>query len=995
MPADHRELAFEVIIEDHLVEHGGYRRLDPAAFDRGIALWPEETLQFIQATQPEAWARLTDLYKAEAPELFLKELARALETRGSLDVLRHGLRTAGTTLRLAHFRPASGLNPETQRLYAGNRLGVARQVRYATDSESSLDLVLAVNGIPVVTAELKNQLTGQDVKDAIRQYREDRDARVPLLQFKRGALVHFAVDPLVAEMTTRLEGSKTKFLPFNRGRGDGAGNPDNAAGHRTGYLWEEVWQRDALLDILQRFLHLEVEEVKAEDGSGRKAVKERLIFPRYHQLDAVTRLVKAARDEGPGHTYLVQHSAGSGKSNTIAWLTHRLSSLHGKDDAPVFDSVIVITDRTVLDQQLQSTIYQFEHAQGVVARVDPKKAESKSKQLADYLQGKKRIIIVTLQTFPYVLEHLANLQERKYAIVVDEAHSSQTGETAKEMKAVLSGVNINDTDDWEDLLAKSAAARGRRKNLSFFAFTATPKGKTLEVFGRTPHGGGKPQAFHLYTMRQAIEEGFILDVLQHYTTYKAYYKLVKAIDEDPRFPKRAAAVAVKRFLELHPHNIAQKVAIIVEHFRAHTKHKIGGRAKAMIVTGSREHAVRYKLAIDAYLREHRIKDIKALVAFTGTITVDGLEHTEPRMNNGVSESQLPKVFNTPEYQVLIVAEKYQTGFDQPLLHTMYVDKKLSGVHAVQTLSRLNRIHPGKEDTFVLDFQNDRQEILDSFQPFYEATHLAEPSDPQHLYQLENELNGANVYWAAEVEAFCKAYFDPRRSGTEKAHAELYRFLTPSVDRFNTLEEERREDFREKLRAFLKLYQFQAQVVNYHDTQLEKGYTFGRFLYKVLPARPAASRVEFEDELALQYYRLQKLQEGAIQLEPGTGGTVQPPRATGTRKAEDEEVELSQLIERLNDALGTDFTEADRLFFEQIEEDALGNDAITQAAVANTEENFALQFDAALLDLFLSRDDRNDDMLKRFLGDDRFRDLVTIALRKAVYRKSRERAGTQA
>ena len=728
MKADER--AFEESIEGWLLDGGGYEKGDPGAFDAGLGLDPAGLLGFLDATQGEDVAQLVVRYggvRVSAEEELLKRLAAEIDDRGTLDVLRHGVTDLGVSLRLAFFRPAHGLTSELLARYDANRLSVVRQLPYEAGEHKTLDLCLFVNGVPVATAELKNPLMGQDVGHAKGQYRSDRDPRNVLLG--RRALVHFAVDPGEVAMATKLEGRRTRFLPFNLGYGGSAGNPPNPNGHRTAYLWERVWQRDAWLDLLARFVHVEL------PGGGSKAQRRKgaqVIFPRFHQWDAVVRLEADARERGAGEQYLIQHSAGSGKSNTIAWLAHRLSSLHTAADEKVFDKVVVITDRVVLDRQLQETIHQFEHVRGVVEKID-----TDSAQLADALAGERaRIIITTLQKFPFVLDKVAELPQRRYAVIVDEAHSSQTGEAAKDLRAVL-GEGVSDEEllaeaeaddlagevargDGEDFLTRSAAARGRQPNLSFFAFTATPKARTLELFGTPNPVSGNYEPFHLYTMRQAIEEGFILDVLASYTTYDTYFRIEKAITGDPEYEKPRAQAAIARFVTLHPHNLAQRAEVIVEHFRNQTARKIAGRAKAIVVTSSRLHAVRYKQALDRYVREKGYEDVHTLVAFSGTVIDEGAEFTEPGMNR-FPESQTPKQFEQGDYQVLVVAEKFQTGYDQPLLHTMYVDKPLKGLHAVQTLSRLNRIHPEKTGTFVLDFRNEVEEIQKAFEPYYGRT----------------------------------------------------------------------------------------------------------------------------------------------------------------------------------------------------------------------------------------------------------------------------------
>ncbi|HHR84996.1 MAG TPA: type I restriction endonuclease subunit R, partial [Candidatus Acetothermia bacterium] len=840
MPGQHTEQAFETAIEHHLAAAGGYEKGDREAFDPERGLFPQDVIAFIQETQPGEWEYLAGIQKEKAEETLLDDLCRALDSEheGCLSVLRHGFKCFGRLFRVAYFAPASGMNPETQRLYAANRLTITRQLRYSNRHGNTLDVTLSLNGIPVATAELKNPMTAQTWRHAVTQYKNDRDPNDQIFRFKKRTLVHFAVDTDEVYMTTRLSGRTTRFLPFNKGCAGGAGNPENPSGYKSAYLWEEVLQRHSFLDILARFIHLQIEEKKL---GNKKVKRETMIFPRYHQLDCVRKLVADARERGTGTNYLVQHSAGSGKSNSIAWLAHRLASLYDEKDEKIFDSVIVVTDRVVLDQQLQHTIYQFEHKQGVVQKID-----INSTQLADALSSGVPIVITTLQKFPFVTEKIGELPKRRYAVIVDEAHSSQGGETATELKGVLAGATIKEEvrakaeeeglPDYEEEILKTMAKRGHQPNISFFAFTATPKYKTLEVFG-IPGVDGKPQPFHLYSMRQAIEEGFILDVLQNYTTYKTYYRLIKSIEDDPKVDKRKAAQALARFMSLHPHNIAQKTEVMVEHFRHFTMHKIGGKAKAMVVTSSRLHAVRYKQAFDKYIAEKGYKGIKTLVAFSGTVIdpdIRDVEYTEVSMNKGIREKELPERFGTEEYQVLLVAEKYQTGFDQPLLHTMYVDKRLAGIQAVQALSRLNRTHPGKEDTFVLDFVNEPDEILEAFQPYYEQTLIGDRAKPQQLYELQAKLDGQQVYYKAEVEEFCKVFYKPKRDQTPADHARMNACIDPAVGRYKELEEEVREEFRKTLVAFRNLYSFMAQIIPFQDTDLEKLYSYVRFLLTKLP-----------------------------------------------------------------------------------------------------------------------------------------------------------------
>lgn len=1003
-----KEEDFESAIEAVLLA-GGCISISKDTYDAEKAIFPPTILDFIHTTQPKEWAKLEALHGTNTEATILKDLTHWLDTHGTLAVLRNGFKCYGRTLRVAYFKPAHGMNPELAAQYAANRIGVTRQLRYSLRNTNELDLVLSINGIPVVTAELKNPMTGQTVTNAIAQYQQDRDHREPLFEFKRRALVHFAVDTEQVFMTTRLAGSATHFLPFNKGLNGGAGNPPDPAGraYRTAYLWEEVWQRDSLLDIFARFMHLQVEEKRTDDG--RKIKKETMIFPRYHQLRAVRELEDAARTEGPGHNYLVEHSAGSGKSNTIAWLAHRLASLHDAADRKVFDSVIVITDRRVLDRQLQDTIYQFEHRQGVVQKID-----EDSRQLAEALTNSVPIIISTLQKFPFVARQLARMAEargedadgvlptRRCAVIIDEAHSSQSGETATDLKEVLGGHVLREEaaryaadEGVENLdeLYRSMAKRGRQANLSFFAFTATPKHKTLAVFGRN-EAGKAGQPFHRYTMRQAIEEGFIMDVLKNYTTYATYYKLVKASEDDPNVERKQAARALARFMRLHPYNIAQKTEVMVEHFNAATRHKIGGKAKAMVVTGSRLEAVRYKLAFDTYIRDKGYNWIKTLVAFSGEVVDDelpGKTWTEVGMNGGVRESELPEKFDSPEYQVLLVAEKYQTGYDQPLLHTMYVDKRLAGIQAVQTLSRLNRMHPLKEDTFVLDFVNDREEIKEAFKQYYEGAEMGEEADPNQMYAIKAELDASGIYLLEEVQRFIGIYFKPKQRQSPADHQAMNAALDPAVDRFTALQEEDEEEaelWRGKLNAFRNLYAFLSQVIPYQDSDLERLYTFLRFLSSKLPKRTTGQRYSFDDEVRLEYYRLQKISEGSISLRDGKAEPLDGPREVGSGASHDEDVPLSSLIEVINERFGTDFTDADQLFFDQIIEAAIEDGSLREAASVNPEEKFALLFSGLLETLFIERMEQNEDIFARFMNERDFQSLVSEWISRKVYAKFR-------
>ena len=989
------EAAFETFIVDHLTAHGGYAALAPSGYDPVLGLFPAELLTFVRVTQPKIWNKLASIHGDKLGDNLLAAFDKATVHEGVLKILRHGFKFYGETVKVATFRPAHGLNPEVEALYAANRLAVVRQVHHdPKEPTHSIDLVLVLNGIPVVTAELKNAMTHQTAADAVRQYQR-RDPEAPIFRFKRRALVHFAVDSDEARMSTRLERTATRFLPFNRGQGTGAGNPAEPGKHRTFYLWEETWRRDSLLDILARFIHLEVDD---------ETKKERMIFPRYHQLDCVRRLIAAAKVKGAGSNYLVQHSAGSGKSNSIAWLAHHLASLHDTEDRKVYDSVVVLTDRRVLDQQLQGTIYQFDHKEGVVRRIQ--EGQGKSKQLAEALTEGSPIIICTIHSFGAVAEKLESIPSRRYAVIVDEAHSSQSGDMAANVKEILSAAAIAakfeeeaaDRDPLDHPALRAALARGPQSNLSFFAFTATPKFKTLELFG---HKGadGKPRPFHLYSMRQAIEEGFILDVLRGYTTYKSYFRLVKAVADDPELDKKKASRALARFVSLHPTNIAQKTEVIIEHFRSCVAKRLGGKAKAMVVTGSRLHAVKYKLAFDRYIADNGYTDVGALVAFSGGVTdpdnpaTRDRPYTEPEMNRDrttgreLKESELPRAFGGDAYNVLIVANKYQTGFDQPLLCAMYVDKRLAGIQAVQTLSRLNRTHPGKEETFILDFVNEREDILAAFQDFFESTTTSEPLDPQRLYELQSQLDAALVYHRSEVDHFAQIFFKPRASQVAADHARLNAAVAPAVDRFKALDTEPADTFRNQLQAYCNLYSFLAQIVPFSDLDLEKLYAFGKKLLSFLPNDRGGPPIDLGDDVALKYYRLQKEAEGTLKLAADGEGIVYGPTDTGTAKPRDDKEKLSRLIDLVNDRFGTNFDAQDLL--DGVRDQLAADPELAQAARANDRKNFefvgAPAFEGALID----RHAKHGDFIDRLFSEEEILRFIRARMLDDIYKTLRE------
>lgn len=1024
--AGHTETDLERGIEYGLLQTKRYAKGDPKAYDAALALFPDDVIAFIRASQPVRLEQLEAMLKERTTATVLDSLTKELASKGTLGVLRHGFKCYGKTLRLAYFKPNSSMNPEAAARYAANRLTVTRQVEFVSSvlkrpdggkRKCIIDVVIAINGLPVVTAELKNQLTGQRAEDACKQYVTDRDGRDLLFRFKERALVHFAVDPDEAWMTTELKGSDTIFLPFNRGHNFGAGNPPVAGNWKTHYLWDGVLEADSLLDILQRFMHLDVSERTVQTPSGPRTVRrETMIFPRYHQLDAVRQLVGHARQHGSGHNYLIQHSAGSGKSNSIAWLAHRLASLHDGNDEKVFHSVVVITDRRVLDQQLQNTIYQFEHKTGVVEKID-----ENTQQLARALTNGTPVIISTIQKFPFISSAIKTMEakgeslaletrNRRFAVIVDEAHSSQSGETVKALKGILNKDGIADAiasqidDEEDDDLSEAAKAairqevlqRARQPNLSFFAFTATPKYKTKAVFDEPGPSGASP--FHEYTMRQAIDEGFILDVLENYTTYKRFFRLVKQVDSDPDVPKKAAAKALGQYLELHPVNVGQIVAVIVEHFRLKVMHELGGRAKAMVVTGSRLSAVKYKQAFDAYIREHSYHGIRALVAFSGTVDdpdASGTSFTEVRMNDGLPERELPERFGGDDYRVLIVAEKYQTGFDQPLLQTMYVVKKLAGVQAVQTLSRLNRTAAGKTRTFVLDFKNDEADIFKAFKPYYEATPVGENADPHKLNELHHKLLKPAVFTPIDINEFSEVWFKKRREPTGQDHRIMNAVLDRAVERFKNLHEPLQEEFRGQLTAFRNLYSFLSQIMPYFDDGLEQLYAFLRNLAPKLPRPGDGSKFTLDDDVALKFFRLQQVGEGTIDLSDGEADPLKGPTDVGTAREKDTEVALSTLVNNLNDKFGTDFTEADQLFFDQVRATAENNEKIVEAAQANNLSNFSAFFGRILDDLFIQRMEGNDQIFNRVMSDKQFRTVAQAHLARDVYERIRGDMGTDA
>jgi type I restriction enzyme R subunit len=977
----HQEISFETEICQHLANHGWlYAEGDATAYDRAHALFPADVLAWVQATQPKAWETLTKNHGTQAAETLLNRLRDQLEQRGTLDVLRHGIELLGLKqpLKLAEFKPALAINADILARYAANRLRVIHQVRYSLHNENCIDLVLFLNGLPVATVELKTDFT-QSIGDAIDQYRFDRLpkpkglAAEPLLAFPRGALVHFAVSNSEVHMVTKLAGPATAFLPFNQGDNGAAGNPVNPqGGHRTAYLWEKVWARESWLEIIGRYLIAQ---------RNKKQQIETTIFPRFHQLDVTRDIQAAVLKDGPGGKYLIQHSAGSGKTNSIAWTAHFLAELHDAQNKKVFDSVLVVSDRTVIDSQLQEALFDFQRTTGVVATITNKDG-SKSSKLAEALSGDKKIVVCTIQTFPFAIEavrELAATQGKRFAVIADEAHSSQTGEAAAKLKAVLSQKEFDEFNDGgevstEDILAAQMAVRASDTGITYAAFTATPKNKTLELFGTRPDPtqpaapGNLPAPFHVYSMRQAIEEGFILDVLQNYTSYKLAFKLAhEGADYDEKAVERGAALkGIMNWVRLHPYNISQKVQIVVEHFREFVIPLLSGKAKAMVVVGSRVEAVRWQLAIDKYIKDQGYK-IGTLVAFSGEVNdkesgPDGFTEHSKTLNPNLKGRDIREAFKGDEYQILLVANKFQTGFDQPLLCGMYVDKRLAGIQAVQTLSRLNRAHPGKDTTYVLDFVNDPEEVLAAFKTYHTTAELAATTDPNLVFNLRAKLDAAGHYDDFEVDRVLAAELKP-----DARQSELLAALEPVRDRLmkrykvaqEALEaakakqdDKAAEDaqnelnalilFKSDLGAFIRLYTFLSQIFNYGNTAIEKRAIFYKRLLPLLEFGRERESIDLS-KVVLTHHHLKNLGKQGMPFSDGDKPLLDPITGTGSGRVQEKETALLyEIIAKLNDLFDGELTEQDKLVYvnQVIKGKLLESEKLQQQAANNSKNQFA-------------------------------------------------------
>lgn len=1009
----HKEISFEDEVCEHLAAHSWlYTPGDAAHYDRARALYPPDLIAWVRESQPKAWEALTKTHGPTAEATLLDRVRRQLDDRGTLDVLRHKIEIIGVRqpVSLAQFRPAMGMNPEIVRLYDANRLRVVRQVRYSTANENCIDLVLFLNGIAVATVELKTDFT-QSIVDATDQYKYDRlpkpkgSASVPLLSFPSGALVHFAVSNREVQMTTRLAGPATVFLPFNKGDDGGAGNPPNPDGHRTAYLWEEVWRRDSWLEILGRYL-----------VTRRNAKKEvsKIIFPRYHQLDATRKLVAQVLAEGAGGKFLIQHSAGSGKTNSIAWSAHFLSELHDAADNKVFSAVIVVSDRKVIDSQLQDALFDFQRTSGVVATIKSE-GTAKSKQLAEALDGGKKIIVCTIQTFPFALKVVrerAATQGKRFAVIADEAHSSQTGQAAGKLKELLSPEELEDLNDggevsYEDVLNAQMSARAGDRSVTYVAFTATPKAKTLELFGRRPdptRPAGEdnlPAAFHVYSMRQAIEEGFILDVLKNYTPYKLAFRLANGGKEwDEKEVERDTALkGIMRWVRLHPYNISQKVQIVVEHFRENVGPLLDGKAKAMVVLGSRQEAVRWQLAVNAYIRERGYK-LGTLVAFSGEVkdkesSDEPLTETSAKLNPGLRGRDIRDAFEEADFQFLLVANKFQTGFDQPLLCGMYVDRRLAGIQAVQTLSRLNRAHPGKDTTYVLDFVNSSEEILKAFSQYYETAELDDVTNPNVIFDVRAKLDASGHYDDFEVDRVAKAELNPASK-----QSDLFAAIEPVADRLLKkyaaakkawTEAKARDDeaatkaafeemgalelFKNDLGVFQRLYSFLSQIFDYGNSDIEKRYIFYHRLAPLLKFGREREGVDLS-QVTLTHHALRK--EAQRNLTVG-----EAPKLSGMSEAgsgsvnEKEKARLAEIIERVNDLFGADTTDDDKLNYVNgfLKSHMLASEELKLQAMNNTRAQFdnSPTLRREFMDAVMDSDAAFNSMSRKVLASDALRE----------------------
>lgn len=1004
---DTSEKRFEQDIETYFLNHD-FRKVLPSTYDKEKMLFLDVLEEFVSTTQPKAWARYTKLYGASALDKLSRRVNTAISETNVLDVLKKGIKDMGIEIKLCYFKPSSNLNQDLVKLYEGNICGITRQFPYSKNNSNTIDTVLSINGIPLFAFELKDQLKGQDVNNAMRQWKEDRDPKEPIFKFGQRFLCYFAVDLYDAFMTTELKGEYTRFLPFNQGSNGagnpgGKGNPKNDIGYPTSYIWERVFSRDSMLDLIAKFITITEDK---EEKNGKTYTTKKIIFPRYHQYDVVNKLLDDVKENGAGHNYLIEHSAGSGKSNSIAWIAYRLASAFDKDDKYVFDSVIIVTNRIVLDSQLQDTINSFDHRAGLVECITQKKG---SRGLVDAINDKKKIIICTIQKFLYAYKDFDNLKGRNFAVIIDEAHQGQSGESARTLRSSLidiekekktfaeeNDMNPDAIEETEELL--NVLGQGHHENQSFFAFTATPINKTLELFG-TSVGGEKKKPFHTYSMRQAIEEGFILDVLSTYVTIKEAFKLITSTEDNPELLEEKAKRALFKYYKQHEFTISQKVDMIMDNFLNNGRKKINGHGKAMIVTDSRQSAVLYYQAVKEYLSKHpdETKGCGVLVAFSGKVKFDGddTEYIEAEMNEYPdgkkinSDAKFRKAFKSDDFNIMVVADKYQTGYDEPLLHSMFVDKKLKGVNAVQTLSRLNRTCPFKNDTFVLDFANTSDSIKESFQPFYEETTLVGSSDVNRVYDLRSKLNEFAIFNDEDIDKFyaiMKVNSDKKKQD-DSAIGKLVSVMKPAVDSYADLDDDKRLLARDTMMKFIRSYGFVTQLVRINDEDLFKDYLYISHLIRLLP-KTQYPVFDLTGKVSLEYAKLKETFKGAIELEK-EGGEVVPGKGTKPTKKSNKTDTLERIVEKVNEKYQDDFSTADKVALDSVFQMLMGDPVVKKKLTEYAKTNdaqmfiksiFPKEFERVLVECYT----KNDDAFQRLLGNDQFQKAVMDIMAKELY-----------
>lgn len=1005
---DTSEKRFEQDIETYFLNHG-FRKVLPSTYDKEKMLFSDVLEEFVSTTQPKAWARYTKLYGASAVDKLTRRVNTAISESNVLDVLKKGIKDMGIEIKLCYFKPSSNLNQDLVKLYEGNICGITRQFPYSKNNNNTIDTVLSINGIPLFSFELKDQLKGQDVNNAMRQWKEDRDPKEPIFKFGQRFLCYFAIDLYDAFMTTELKGEYTRFLPFNQGSNGagnpgGKGNPKNDEGYPTSYIWERVFSVDSMIDLIAKFITITEEK---EEKNGKSYITKKIIFPRYHQYDVVKKILADVKEKGAGVNYLIEHSAGSGKSNSIAWIAYRLASAFDNDDKYIFDSVIIVTNRIVLDSQLQDTINSFDHKAGLVECITQKKG---SRGLVDAINDKKKIIICTIQKFLYAYKDFDELKGRNFAVIIDEAHQGQSGESARTLRSSLIDVekekkafaeendmNPDAIEKTEELL--NILGQGHHENQSFFAFTATPINKTLELFG-TSIGDEKKKPFHTYSMRQAIEEGFILDVLSTYVTIKEAFKLITNTEDNPELLEEKAKRALFKYYKQHEFTISQKVDMIMDNFLNNGRKKINGHGKAMIVTDSRQSAVLYYQAVKEYLLKHpdEKKGCGVLVAFSGKVKFDGddTEYIEAEMNEYPdgkkinSDAKFRKAFKSDDFNIMVVADKYQTGYDEPLLHSMFVDKKLKGVNAVQTLSRLNRTCPFKNDTFVLDFANTSDSIKESFQPFYEETTLVGSSDVNRVYDLRSKLNEFALFNDEDIDKFyaiMKVNSDKKKQD-DSAIGKLVSVMKPAVDNYADLDDDKRLLARDTMMKFIRSYGFVTQLVRINDEDLFKDYLYISHLIRLLP-KTQYPVFDLTGKVSLEYAKLKETFKGAIELEK-EGGEVVPGKGAKPAKKSNKTDTLERIVEKVNEKYQDDFSAADKVALDSVFQMLMGDPVVKKKLTEYAKTNdaqmfiksiFPKEFERVLVECYT----KNDDAFQRLLGNDQFQKAVMDIMAKELYK----------